>query len=244
MKNELLYNTTNDVPFIEAQVTIHQPTISEISLIGEDNFFAGCQILTLSSNSLLIKDKTVTNGKTNFDIFMSTMQSREQVKFKNSVYMVLGLLFPDYMIKVTQTEILLVSKENSTRINAENFDSFQDILRSMFDLKEFDSLLGNYDPYDERALKIVEKINKSKEKIAKNQGNAEEDIAIFSRYISILSVGLQKDKNELTKYTVFQLKDEFKRFQKKQSFDVYVQAKMAGAQNLENVDNWMDSVHS
>ena len=44
-------------------------------------------------------------------------------------------------------------------------------------------------------------------------------------------------------YTVFQLKDEFKRYQMKQSFDMHVQAKMAGAKDLDEVDNWMDDIH-
>jgi len=30
----------------------------------------------------------------------------------------------------------------------------------------------------------------------------------------------------------------------KQSFDMYIKAKMAGAQDLEEVDNWMDDIHS
>ena len=44
-------------------------------------------------------------------------------------------------------------------------------------------------------------------------------------------------------YTVFQLKDECKRYQIKQSFDMYVQAKMAGAKDLDEVDNWMEDIH-
>ena len=46
--------------------------------------------------------------------------------------------------------------------------------------------------------------------------------------------------NNLMNYTVYQLFDEMKRFQMKQDFDMYVQAKMAGAQDLEEVKNWMD----
>ena len=37
---------------------------------------------------------------------------------------------------------------------------------------------------------------------------------------------------------------EFTRFQKKQSFDAYVQAKIAGAKDLEEVENWMEDIHS
>ena len=29
------------IPFIEAGLTVHQPTIEEISMIGEDSYFTG-----------------------------------------------------------------------------------------------------------------------------------------------------------------------------------------------------------
>ena len=50
---------------------------------------------------------------------------------------------------------------------------------------------------------------------------------------------MQKSLNELMQYTVYQLYDEFQRFQLKVQWDAYIQARMAGAQDLEEVDNWM-----
>ena len=243
MDNELLLQSNNDIPFPEAQITIHQPTIKEISLIGEENFFAGCQLLIFSKEKLSEKDKSGLENKDDFDIFMSIVSSKEVVKYKNSVFMLLTLLFPNYAIKFTDTEILLANKDNSTRINKENFDIFKDILNSMFLLNDEEMSGSKYNPADARAQKIADKLKKSKEKIAQSKGEQESKVAIFSRYISILSVGLSKDKNQLMNYTVFQLKDEFLRFQKKQAFDAYVQAKIAGAENLEEVDNWMENIH-
>ena len=34
MKNELLYISGNDIPFEEARLILHQPTIKEIAFIG------------------------------------------------------------------------------------------------------------------------------------------------------------------------------------------------------------------
>ena len=50
MDNELLLLSGNDIPFIEAQVTIHQPTIKEIAYIGEEAFFTGCELINFSKN--------------------------------------------------------------------------------------------------------------------------------------------------------------------------------------------------
>lgn len=243
MNNELLLITGEDIPFIEAQVNIHQPIMSEISLIGEENFFAGCHFLNFSKNKFISEDKSDLEDKSDFEIFMSIMCSKDKIEYKNSVFMLLALLFPDYQIRLTGKEILLASEKNTTRINKENYDIFRDIIDSMFGLSESEAINGDYNPADRRAAKIAEKIKKSKEKIAKIKGQTTQKVAIFSFYISVLSVGLQKDMNSFKNYTVFQLKDEFKRFQKKQSFDMYVEAKKAGAQDIEEVENWMIDIH-
>jgi hypothetical protein len=68
---------------------------------------------------------------------------------------------------------------------------------------------------------------------------SEKRIAILSHYVSILAIGCQLSLNDLMDYTVYQLYDEFQRYQLKVQWDAYVQAKMAGAKNLDDVDNWM-----
>ena len=50
-------------------------------------------------------------------------------------------------------------------------------------------------------------------------------------------------KNELSNYTVYQIRDEFQRFIMKENYDIYIDAKLAGAQDLEEVENWMDDIH-
>jgi len=244
MDNELLLQSNNDIPFVEAQVTIHQPSLNEISLIGEENFFAGCHLLNFSKDLINSEDKSDLSDKDDFDILMSMINGREINKYKNSALMVLTLLFPEYMIKITDNAILLCNKTNSARITKENFNAFKDILDSMFCLKDEDMGSSKYNPADRRAEKIVEKLKKSKEKIAHSKGqDGPQKVAVFSRYVSILSVGLQKSKEDLMKYTVFQIKDEFQRFQMKQSWDAYISARLAGAENLDEVDNWMEDIH-
>ena len=49
--------------------------------------------------------------------------------------------------------------------------------------------------------------------------------------------------NSLANYSVYQLFDEFERFNLKQASDIYIQAKMAGAQDLKEVKNWMSDLN-
>ena len=69
-KNRLLLHTKNDVPFIEAQVNIHQPTIDEISLIGEDNFQVGVRFIGITKDEIdsLFNDTTTSESVTKEEI--------------------------------------------------------------------------------------------------------------------------------------------------------------------------------
>ena len=239
--NELLLLSGNDIPFRMARCSIHQPKISEISYIGEEAFQIGSRFLLFDKNKLQMQDKTGLENQSNFHIFMSVMNSTENAKHKTDAIMVLTLMFPNAKVKIEKDKILLQLENFESSINEYNFDELQDIIRQMFCL---DSISGeeSFNPADALASKIAEKLKKRQQKLAEMKG--EKKVNLFSRYISILTVGLQKDMNELMQYTVYQLMDEFERFRMKQDFDIYIQAKMAGAKDLEEVKNWMEDIHS
>ena len=66
----------NDIPFPEARLSVHQPTIREIAWIGEQRFFTGCEILNFSKDKFLNeKDKLNSINQTNFDVFIVMMKT-------------------------------------------------------------------------------------------------------------------------------------------------------------------------
>ena len=245
MKNELLLLAGNDIPFPEARVTIHPPTLKEIGYIGEKTFFMGCGFLDFSKNLLNEKDKVRLSNYDDFDILMSIMINNEKSTRSTveSAMLVLSLIFPLYEVSVRKDKvaIILIKDNKEFEINKSNFYIFKNILVNMFNLKVSEGE-DQYTPEGSMAKKIADKLKKRHEHLnkLKEQINVEEkEISILSRYASILAVGLQKDLNDLMNYTVYQLYDEFQRFQLKLQWDAYIQAKMAGAKDLEEVDNWM-----
>ena len=50
--------------------------------------------------------------------------------------------------------------------------------------------------------------------------------------------------NAFMKYTVYQLFDEFQRFELKTGYDIYFEARMAGAKDLKEPEDWMKDIHS
>ena len=49
--------------------------------------------------------------------------------------------------------------------------------------------------------------------------------------------------NSLLNYTVFQIYDEFERFNLKTAFDLNLQVRMAGATDVEEAENWMKDLY-
>ena len=221
MKNELLYLSGIDIPFAEATAIIHNPTIREIGYIGEEDFFTGCNLIASIKKLLNFEDKSVISNASDFQIFMSIICDTNYTHFKKAVIKVLSLLFPNYEANFYKDYIILTNdKMGIIRINELNFEQFQQIIRTMFCL---DYILNKgateYNPQGTRAEKIAEKFRKARAKVQK-----------------LNSQGESKDINTLLNYTVFQLFDEFQRFENKTKFDYVTQAKMAGAK-IDEVDN-------
>ena len=245
MENELLYLSGNDIPFIEAKVIIHQPTIKEIAYIGEKSFFTGCQFLNFSKDNLEEKDKIISEKLNDFEILMKMIRQKDAVtkSYKVCMQMVLTLIFPQYKIDFLPLSIRLVKDNEEFFIDKDNFDIFKNILQKMFCLYQ-NSNSSKYNPGGPQAEAIVKKYRQRDRRLAKlNKQSAKVDqINILSEYISILTVGQKKDMNQLLHYTVYQLQNEIRRFRLKQNYDLYIKAKLAGAQNLQEVKNWMERI--
>ena len=121
--NELLLLSGNDIPFPEAQLTIHPPKLKEIAYIGEEAFFLGCGFLNFSKNLLSQKDKTNLDNLDDFDIFMTIMiNKKKEIKQSiDSALLVLALLFPLYSIEVRKDAIVLKKEDEERIINRKNF---------------------------------------------------------------------------------------------------------------------------
>lgn len=241
--DELTLQTGIDIPFSAARVTIHNPTIEELGFIGEENFHAGVHFLCFDRNRLSAEDNLNLAKMSDFEVFMNMINNPQLVKYKVNVLMVLALLFPQHKIKIDKEQIIL-QLEDISSINNLNYEEFKSILQQIFCLNaDADGKNSSYNPEDGLARRIAEKIQKGKARREKVKGEKEHG-SIYGQYISILSVGLQKSKKELTKYTVYQLRDEMIRFQLKEAFDMNIKARLAGAKDVEEVDNWMKDIHS
>ncbi len=242
--NKLLLLSGNDIPFTQGKSIINQPKIKDIAFLGQDIFFLGCNFLCFSKDNLKEQDKINLEHQTNFDVLMSIMNNKKDVNLKVNrlaIELVLSLLFPNYELKVMPTLLLLNRQTQEGKeqcvITNNNFEQFKQIVKQVFCLDTLSGQSGNYNPANKLAESIAKKLEERHKKLSP-KGDGQKSINILSRYISILTIGNHHTIPELMQYTVFQLFDQFQRFQKKYQFDMWYQAKLAGAQNLQDVDSW------
>ena len=239
--SRLILDAKNDIPFLAATATLHQPTIREIALMGEEAFFNASHLLTFSKDKFLSEeDKIRLENTSNFDIFMQVMNDKttdELQETKFNVIMLLQILFPHYIIQIENNKIALMAideNDSNGEINNDNFEEFKEIITAVFCIKPLQG--ETYNPKGKLARKIAEKLEAGRKKAAEAKG--EKNINIFQHYISILAVGMAKDKNTLYEYSLYQLYDEFERYQLKVAYDAYMQALVAGAKMDNEPDNW------
>ncbi len=253
MLNKLLLLSGNDIPFTQAQLIIHQPKIKQIALIGQRSFYTGCEYLNFSKEKLDEQDKNHLQQYSNFEVLMTIMRNSNASieKGKVSMQLVLLLLFPEYKISFLPRSIMLSKQDQQGKvqqhfIEESNFQSFKNIVSQMFCLNQIHGKKSKkYNPGGPQARALVKKFQKREQQLAKikNQGKEKTQISILAQYISILEIGLKQDINLLMQYTIYQLFEAFRRFRAKEEYDIYVRAKLAGAENLDEIQNWMGELN-
>lgn len=231
----------SDIPIPQIQLTVHQPKIKEIALIGERDFFVAVQCLNINKN-FLNQDKSILQNTNNFQIFMTIMNEKEAKDKKKATQALLSLLFPNHSIIFTPRSISLQEANfSSTIIDSDNFDILQNILKEIFCVSNQKSQQQGFNPANDKAKEIAEKIMRGRKRVAEINGS--DNASIFSQYLSILSVGLQMSLEDLSNLTMFQLYDLIERYQLYISWDIDIRSRLAGAKPDDRPDNWMKNIH-
>ena len=230
-----------DIPIPECQLTIHQPSIKEISYLGETVFFTGIQCLCLNK-SMFVKDEKDLQNINNFQIFIAIMSEKEAIEKKMAVQQTLTLFFPSYKILFTPISVILSKDEQQIIIDDSNFEFLQDTISDICCLKTGPMDQQTFNPGDQKAREIAEKLMRGRQRVAaqKGEGNA----SIFTQYLSIITIGVGsmslKDTIELTMY---QLYDLIERYMLYVNWDLDIQCRLAGGKPDSQSDNWMKNIH-
>lgn len=244
MDTRLALMTGSDIPIPECQMTLHQPSLKEIGLIGESDFFTGTQCLSIYKSMFVTEDKTALDDVNNFQIFMTVMKDKESFDKKNSVLQVLTLLFPKYnkVLFTPQSLIFQAADSQDNRIiDEKNFDALQEVIRDITCSKSGPMDQQAFNPANDKAREIAEKLMRGRQRVAAQNGSA--NVSIFSLYLSVLTIGLHIPLEDLINCTMFQLYDLMERYSLYTNWDLDVRTRLAGGKPDSQPENWMKNIH-
>lgn len=234
MDYRLALMTGVDIPIPELKAILHQPSIKEISMIGEKVFFSGAQYLCINKYAIKQGENDLSETS-NFQLFMMVMGETEQADKKANVSQVLSLLFPGYSLIFSPRSIVLNNGGENVIIDEDNFDVLQTIVKMIFCLQQQQG--EDFNPANEAAKKIAEKIMRGRQIVAEQKAKENGDGSVFSQYLSILCVGLHIPLSELVNWTVFQLYDVVERNMLFINYDLDIRQRLAGGKPESSPDN-------
>ena len=230
-----------DYPVPECSLVVHQPRIKEIAYVGETDFFSGIQCLCLNK-TMFVKDESLLATTNNFQIFMTIMSEKEAMDKKFAVQQVCTLLFPKHKVLFTPRSMILNGEGSSVQIDENNFEYLQEAISNICCLKTGPMDQQSFNPADEKAREIAEKLMRGRQRVAAQKGQT--NVSVFSQYLSILTVGLESmSLQDAMDLTMFQLYDLVERYMLYINWDMDIRSRLAGAKPDSQPDNWMKNIH-
>jgi hypothetical protein len=222
---------------------ITQPKIKDIVKFGEMDFLTMVRMIGSPDDffSSIKEGNSELKEFDNFQILLEVVKASDP-KIQEAFNKFFELCFPEYDITLTKNSIEFRLREDDKKtmvgqVQMYNFQDFSTVVRELFD--SFETQKDKFNPSNELARKIAEKLEKARNRKAKDKKSSNNQ-SIFSLYTSVLSIGLQIDINILYNYTPFQIYDTFARYIAKQQSDLYQKIALqpfASTDSLEEPEN-------
>lgn len=226
-----------DIPIPDCSLILHQPSIKEISYLGEKIFFTGAQCLCINKS---MYEGQIPIDTTNFKLLMMLVGDEHTKDKKNDILQVLNLLFPSYKIFFTPRAIAFNHTDGNFTIDESNFDSLQLVLKQVFCLGAAGQ--ESFNPANQKAKEIADKLMRARQRVAEQKGGA--GGSVLTQYVSILTVGLSSmSLQNLLELTMFQLYDLVERYMLYVNWDLDARTRLAGGKPDSKPDNWMKNIH-
>lgn len=250
--NKLSLMTGIDIPVPALELTIHQPTIKEISYLGELDYFQTLQLLCFNKATLIAANPqgaSRLSTMSDFQLFMTLVGNADQQETfarQNKICSVLTLFLPGYIVQFLPTGLYFnnAQKKHSFTLNETNFQILKDVL---YEVSGINNSTGgqnsNFNPKGEKAARIAAKLMRGRARAAQSShGDSIE--GMLGRYVSILTVGLSSmSLEDCLNLTVYQLYDLIERYGLYTGWDLDIRSRLAGGKPDEKPDDWMKDLH-
>lgn len=241
---------------------VTQPTIKDIGEVGEVEFFKAVnsffppreplEEIIDSIEGFSENEKTIIKeDMTDYDhlIFLlkvtevAAQEGDETIGILELFTTVIELMIPSHkLVFDIETETLILkpqTKEDKIIVIDESlFSILQSITNQVFKVSDIFTTEQKQSEMSEAAKRIAQKIEEGERRIREQKGEVDDDGEVISRIVSIL--GMKIDLSTIVNMTVYQLLNQFERFNLYSSHQQALQAATAGA-DVE-IENWYKKI--
>lgn len=235
-----------DIELKQYGVKLHQPTILEIALFGEEEFFYSLRLFfggSLKKIRSSLADSMI--GEEEKELILNLSDAKilkiayEVVQSEShSITGFFRLAFPEFELLVKHEYLFLVRRDNPfiLILNEEFLDNLKEIWNEIYCVPVLLKEKVELKPVSEKAKKIAEKIAKSRE----NESSLEPEklSSVFGYYMSKLStISKTISIKDSVNLTVYQLLDQFSQNLALLEHETGVAAAIAGSKG--EIKDWL-----
>lgn len=247
MVDKLLLQTGQDIYFPEGDFYLHQPTIADIAVFGENRYYLMIKILSSPLEDLLQKDKTDLEGVDKFDVIMSMIQQQDSFNLSFKMFLIMMIsgvssveYFPDRIICLIKEELDNGTFKTTTAIIDKNL--LEQLIPYIEEILNADATVqkSEFDPANKRAKEIMEKILRGRER-AHGKDKKKSSVSLLTYYCTLLGVnGFTQE--QINKMTIVQLCSVAEMYKRKVIYDEYFSVGLVAGHKDEDepMKHWLD----
>jgi len=224
-----------DIPVEEFGFTLHQPRIREIAIIGEKNYFLALSIFKMTKEQLKVENPEINNW------ILFTEALKQEVEDVKSVKVLLTnflQLFIVGKLTIDPRSLTIDSDGVVVNIGPEQFDSFQVLIGEVGGASLLVPSEEQFKPKNARAAEIAEKMKKARKRLAATKPQAKSD-GFLTRYVKAVAVATANSLQEVNNMTLLQLNELMQTYLNKESYDLEIKSRLAGAKSEDKLTHWM-----
>lgn len=230
-----------DIPLEGIGVTLHQPRLKEISMLGEKDYFLALQLFSMDKAKLKIQNEEVTN----WILFTQTLKQKiDNILDMNALFTNFLRLFVP-RISIGPNSLIIQDETGIKHIEPDDFDKFQYIVSSVGGMILLKPKGAEFKPKNKRAAEIAEKMKKANEKLAKMKAaetGAVKEESFIRQYIRVLTTVTANSIEDVCNMTILQAHEIMQTYLSKEAYDLKVRSRMnafGGSKDDSPITHWM-----
>lgn len=233
--DDLQLITGIDIPVEELGITIRQPKIKEIAILGEHQYFLALSIFKMNKSALNITNDEVTDWM----IFNESLNQKiDDVKNTRTLITNFLQLFSQNKINIGPRSLILQVGDEIKNIEPEWFPFYQRIICDIGGASMLKGSSEEFKPADAKAAAIAKKIKESRARRAKMEPQGRNE-GFLAKYIRAVATATSNSLDQVCNMTLLQLNEMMQTYLSWEAYDLEVKSRLAGAKGDKKLEHWI-----